>query len=556
MICDSQHPDCISNHWLMVFVAEQLAGGGSILHNDRYYWPIGDAPVLAGNGGEGFVYLVFHQIFGWPTGAVAHLFCTLVFGGMSIWLLARVAGVGRWAALVPAAAISTAPYIVGELDAGRFSQVNTGWMWLTLAAGLMLLQKPSAKTATALGLSGAITCFFYWYYGWFAFVALCLIGGAFWVLGARMPWKHIGLAAAVGAIAIAPWAWLFTSGWGAIPGTDEAFPPAMALLDSTFPSLPFQLDRDIGTIALLPWVLGLAGAIAACRPGARPLPRALLLVWLCFTLLAMGPAFTGAPYTWLYGLAAPLKRFWWPLRHTIVATGMWSILAALALDRILKPRFKPIGLLVALSTPIFLSWQGAITHPRVTRLQWPAPGYEQLRDAPKGVVVEPPLNPAVTGTQQHLLSQLTHKKPMLTGHAMWVDRVRPPAWDNFMESSPLLHGLQQMELGHLGPTLRFDDAEIGRLSSQGVRWFVLNRSAFPLRLKPVVQAYRHVFTTLFGPPIHATSHLQVWDATRWTGITEVAIPALVWPSQITPAGPTQPLTAKRPMDPVFVVGRR
>jgi hypothetical protein len=59
MICDSQHPDCISNHWLMVFVAEQLAGGGSILHNDRYYWPIGDALCWPGTGEKASSILCF-----------------------------------------------------------------------------------------------------------------------------------------------------------------------------------------------------------------------------------------------------------------------------------------------------------------------------------------------------------------------------------------------------------------------------------------------------------------------------------------------------------------
>ena len=50
---DWRHPDCLGNHWLLVWVAEQIRSGGSLLHNDLYYWPFGDAPWLAGNGSEG-----------------------------------------------------------------------------------------------------------------------------------------------------------------------------------------------------------------------------------------------------------------------------------------------------------------------------------------------------------------------------------------------------------------------------------------------------------------------------------------------------------------------
>ena len=73
MVCNWMHPDCISNNWLLVWVAEQLAAGESIAHNDRYYWPIGDAPVLAGNGSEGVLYSLLHWLLGWPTASVWYL---------------------------------------------------------------------------------------------------------------------------------------------------------------------------------------------------------------------------------------------------------------------------------------------------------------------------------------------------------------------------------------------------------------------------------------------------------------------------------------------------
>ena len=41
------HPDNLSNHWLLVWVAERVMSGESLLHNDTYYWPVGDAPLEA-----------------------------------------------------------------------------------------------------------------------------------------------------------------------------------------------------------------------------------------------------------------------------------------------------------------------------------------------------------------------------------------------------------------------------------------------------------------------------------------------------------------------------
>ena len=133
MVCNWMHPDCISNHWLLVWVAEQMSEGQSILHNDRYYWPIGDAPVLAGNGSEGVLYTLVHGLLGWPAGATAYLTAILVLNGMGGWALGRAMGAKPWPALIPAAAAISSPYLLGELGAGRFSQVSIGWMLLTLA---------------------------------------------------------------------------------------------------------------------------------------------------------------------------------------------------------------------------------------------------------------------------------------------------------------------------------------------------------------------------------------------------------------------------------------
>ncbi len=558
LLCEPMHPDCISNHWLMVFVAEQLGAGEGILRNNQYYWPVGDAPVLGGNGAEGVSYALLHALLGWPTSAVFYALILLTLAGVGGWVLGRAAGASPWTALIPASVLGCSPYLMGELSAGRMSQVSVVWMLLTIAAGLHLLNKPSQRAAIALGVAGAITAFFYWYYSWFALLALVVVFLVHRLHGKALPWKHLVIAGAIAGVIIAPWAAVFISEWSSIPGTAEAFPPPQAHLDSAWPYVPFlgATHNHLGALPIIPWVIGMIGVVLSLRRGSCAMTRSLVAMWLVFSLLAMGPAFDGAPYTVLYGLAAPLERFWWPVRHVVVVQAALAVLAARVLNRWAGSWGRTACVAIAISSPVSLWLQGQPTHPSMIEIKWPAPGYDELLEQPAGVVVEPPLAPAAAGTQQHLLFQMTHEKPLLSGHALWVDRVRPAEWDAFMASSALLRGMQALERCELSGELRFGPEEIPLLQAQGVRWFVVNRSAFPFSMKPVVQAYHSLFRGLFGEPVIRRQGLSIWDAANWTGRTSIPVPSCTWPQNLVPAGPSHPLTAKRPTDPTFVVKRR
>ena len=130
------HPDNLGNHWLLVWVAERLGSGESILHNTQYYVPIGDYPWLAGNGSEGFLYAPFHWLLGFTSrcctsgGAVL---CGDRFGG---YLIAIQAGASRWAGLIGSTILTSSGFWTREMNAGRFSQLDG--MWLLLSLGLFL----------------------------------------------------------------------------------------------------------------------------------------------------------------------------------------------------------------------------------------------------------------------------------------------------------------------------------------------------------------------------------------------------------------------------------
>lgn len=566
------HPDCLSNHWLLAWVAEQVASGQSVLHNDRYYWPVGDAPVLAGNGGEGFLYLPFHLIWDWPTAVLPYALLVLCLNGLGGYALARAAGAKPWAALVAVGVTGLSPFVLVEVSSGRFSQSSICWLLFFLASWLRLLERPSAARAVLSGLLLAATSFFYWYYGLFGVIAGAVLLAGAALGGARPPLRALLIFSASFLVSIGPWAVIFLRYWSQIPGTTEAdlFPHPEALHQATWPVLPF-LVRDgarMGhAMAAGPWFLGLAGvglALWPRRSDGAPAPwrgataRALVAVWLLFWALSLGPLGTLSPYNLIYGLADPLRRFWWPVRHTVVAQAAWATLAALALSALPGrwARLAPVlALGLVLASPWSLSRQGARTDVTITELKLPPPVYPALAELPGAVLLELPLSAAASGTQQQLIYQRYHRKILLGGHAQWVDRVRPPAWDAFVAANSFLSALQRYERGESGEEFAFDSADLEALRARGVAWVSLNRELFPLSLRPLVDGYRALFTALFGDPTLRDPAMQVFDTSKWTGQSRLEVSDFRWPDGLVPGGPSQPVNGKRPRSPVFGKGR-
>jgi len=556
------HPDCLSNHWLLAWVAEQLSSGGSLLHNDRYYWPVGDAPLLAGNGAEGFLYLPFHLAVGWPAGVTGYLLAVLTANGVAGWVLARAAGAGPWAALLGAAATGRWAYTLQEAGSGRFSQVSVFWLLFFLAAWLGFLAQPDRRRALGAAALLAATSFFYWYYGLFGVLA----GGVLLVVRGRgaPPVRLLATFAGTFLLLIGPWAVLFIQPWSSIPGTGDelmVFPHPEALRDATLPVLPFRVGegRLAGHAMVAPlWLLGLAGAALSMRRALRGdrLALGLLLCWLVFAALALGPAFTRAPYTVLYGLAAPLRRFWWPVRHLAVAVPLWGVFAALALSATpVRGRWRALipltALGVAASIGPLLRSQGAPAVAHLTTVSLPHRGLSALAKLPDGVLLEPPLSPEAASAQHHLALQILHGKTLLTGHAMWVRRVRPPAWDRFVAANSLLDGLQSIERGRGADRLVFDPADLAALEQQGVRWVSLNRALFTLNLRDLVHTYRRLFDALFGSPVIRDTGMWVWDVSNWTGRSDVLVGPFTWPPGLPQGGPDRPVQGRRPKSAIF-----
>lgn len=549
-LCNFVHPDCLGNHWLMVWVAEQLAHGRGILHNDAYYWPFGDAPWLAGNGSEGIAYLPLHLLLGWPLGSNVHLVGLLALNGLAAYALARACGASEPAAasVVPAGSILV--YAVHEMGAGRFSQVSFCWLGFFLAAWIALLRAPS--TARGLGAAAllAVTSLFYWYYAFFGVMAGAVLLAV--LPRSRAQARPLALFAVAYLVLIGPLLWLFLSNWQAIPGTaEDVFPHPETEGDSAWPVVPFLAAAGRHAGRVLPFTVCAMACVAAFQREHRRVALGLAAVAALFGALMAGTLWEGGPYERIYALAGPLRRFWWPYRHVVVLNLAVLALAALGVDVLLAQVKRAsvataLVLLLGLSVPLQLSAQGAPWRAQFGRTAWPEPFYAGLADRPGTILIEPPFAPEVANAQSGLMYQLLHGKQLIGGHALWVARVRPAGWDDFVAKNTFLTALQRLERAELTDgRFQFEAADLQALIDAGAQTAVVNREYFPLVMKDLVEAYLEVFGALFGAPVARNKRAAAFDTTRWTGATDVKVGDLAWPARVRPGGPVLPIQAPR-----------
>ena len=445
------------------------------------------------------------------------------------------------------------------------------WLAFFFAAWLRFLERPTHKSAgLAAGLL-ALSSLFYWYYGLFG-----VLGGAVllltWLPGRGLPGpgEHRRRLAALATFAasylllIAPLLFVYLRYWASIPGTGEdQFPHPESIGDSTFPGVPFLVSGGRHAGRALPLSTCLLAFVALLDVTRR---RMVLGLWgfvLLFAALMAGALLPFGPYELIYGLAGPLRRFWWPYRHVVGMNLGLIALAAIGADtagawiarrKPLLARYGlPCAVLLALSIPLQLSVQGAPWNAQFSKVDLTDPFYPALRDAPGTLIAEPPFAPEVASAQTPLIYQLQHGKTLLAGHALWVARVRPGAWDDMVAKNSFLRHLQHMERGELGDRFTFTGADLQALIDAGARTWVINQEYFPAQLKPLVVRYDALFDALFGEPFARGKRVKAWDAGAWSGLTEVTLPPFTWPTTMRFGGPTLALQAPRPPSIAFSI---
>jgi len=544
------HPDCLGNHWLLVWVAERVLSLESLLHNPNYYAPIGDAPWLAGNGSEGILYAPFHALWGWPLGANLYFLSICTFNGLGAYAFGRSIGGGRFGSLLVVVAIGFSPYLTQELSSGRFSQANVGFFLCSLALFFHLLEKPSKKAAVALAFFGAATCLFYFYYGFFlGLIALARLAHKT-VKKEPLP-REFWLACAMGLALVLPLLWLYASHWEQIPGTSEnLFPhPESRLHASSWAPRNWIVGKG-RMVAMSQSLSLLILASLACFYGRKGAPSRLFLLAMAFLawVLCLGPH--GGLYTALYGLHPALQRFWWPMRHTLILTTMVAALATRAIPVRWENKKWPVLLLV-LSVPLSFRAQGLVLHAKTSSISLPPLLYQSLGQKDGEMLLQTPLNPRLNSTQTPLITQFFHKKKMLNGHAPWVDRVRPKAWDSLVENNSFLAGLKDFEGGKRKGKVEFKAEDLNELVDFGLRYLVVDQEFYLLKLRPLVASTRSAFRDLFGPPVLRGKRAWVFDTANWNQKTTFDFPQWTWPKGLHPGKDGQTINGRRPPSVLF-----
>lgn len=520
-----QHPDMISNHWLYRWVAEQLAQGGSLLHNDRYYLPVGDAPWLAGNGNDAVLAAPLLWLLGWPFGVTVWTLLTLTLNGVSGWAFCRASGADRHASLLGAVTLTLCTYTLGELGAGRLAQAPLYWSGFFLALWRQQLDDPTWRRGLLAGLCFGGAAFTYPYQGLWA----AMMGLGLWT--ARPGLLAILRTAPTTALGCLPLG-IFLSRWSSIPGTAEGTFPHPITVDSGLPwtwlfsSVPEPMQQ--GPVPLIVLVLVVAGLVKAPRTRWT---WTLLGIAGVFFVLALGPELRTAggeltgvpgPFAWFYGAAAPLRRFWWPYRQAwmvllallpIAATGLVWVRGELGLTPL---RFAT--LLVALLVGESVVRGDSRGVPVST---WAPPlAYARLQDLPDGALLELPLATPWTRSQQSLSYQWVHGRALVNGHAMWVPRVRPDAWDAWVADNRFLHQLSELSLGRGGALLTVTAEDLAALADAGVRYISVNPEYYQGEFLALAPLHRTLLQTLFGDPVVSEGEfLKIHDLTRWTGLS-------------------------------------
>ena len=552
------HPDNLANQWLLPWAVDTVRAGGDLLHTTAYYWPVGDRPLLSGDGSQALFYAPFHVLFGWPAATPVYAGMVLFFNGVAAWVLARTVLPRQSAALVAVPIVGLSSFVAMELSAGRFSQAAVWPLLFFFAAWWRHLLRPTVSTALSSGALLALTAFSYWYYGWFGVLGGTVLWavhhGRQMVTDLRANILGHGLFAVSFLLLLGPWAALFISHWAGVPGAAEtAFPPASASIDR-LPFEPVLGAADPARTSALQSAVAmlLAGAGVAVSWSSRRL-RPFVALLVVFVGLGWGPAFSGAPYTLLYGLTAALRRFWWPIRHVVVVQASLAVLAAgglaWAAQRWPRARLVPVGLTGVMAALVV---QGAPIRIEHSPLSFPPEGYAELASMAPGVVLQVPLAPAVTGTNDAMLHQLAHGHPQVMGHSPWVARARPPAWDRWLAEDALLSRIAALEVGGWkGGPFEVPQGAVASLVDSGVRWIVVDRTLVPLKLKTLVRCEDALFDGLFGRPVVRTSDVVIWDTHAYTGNPVVVLPAFSWPEGLHPAGPEWPLASRRPDSPML-----
>ena len=409
--------DAMGTQWFYAYPGWALDGRTGWASTELLFHPWGKEVFLhtGGNLLDAVLAMPLRAVFGPILGYNLFLVALCAFNAFAAARFAAAWGLRRPAQLVAAALFVLAPYHLYELEWGRPTQALTGFIPLALA---LLRERRGASAGVCIALAG----WTYWYGG----IVLGFAAAALLIVELREPGRRAtlrawGVAAAVSLALVAPAAvpMLAALDAGQVPGLltvadgglatqteqgDVQGQFALNVLGQLRVETPDGFAETHRLVPPLALVFVLAGAAALGRRALGP-----LVVVLVGATLAVGPAFRAGElwldnpaYLALVEHVDLFRRWWWPVRATVLVVLGAAVLAGGALQRL---RHGPwLGL------PLAVAWCWG----SAPLSAWDADPGDALRclaDAPDGAVIDLPL----VKDQRHLWDQVTHDKPQLGG---------------------------------------------------------------------------------------------------------------------------------------------
>jgi hypothetical protein len=555
-----EHPDNLGNQWLFWGLWENISKAQDIwvLHNSLYYHPIGDSPWLAGNAMDSVFALPLTMIFGWPISANLYTFGVFFAIGICGFHLGQRIRYSFWSSIFLGCTIQSSTYLLHHANAGRFSQLNIVFLLLGITFFIEIFQSETweirKKNFWKLPVSLLFCGIGYWYYLWF----FGIFAGCYTLFYCRTRQKgtQILMSAVASLLLCLPFLLVYLYHWSEIPGTDENFPSPHAVqnsLELVFPLFvytdhPQKILCSEGITVFL--FLGFLLLQKHNRENWKYIAcwGSVALVGLVLSMGVHTPL-----YELIYGHVSVLQRFWWPSRHIVLYKIAIAILAAKGFDLWMPKNTKWSIRIAAIATPFCLMLQGLGTYGVWVSTFDTIVEYEDknLPFSKDVVLIQPPLSPKVAKSQIPLLYQTFHHRKILTGHALWVDRVRPLAWDEYMREHDFFRQLLDYEEGNSQGTIVYNQNMHLQMIGDQTVILAIDPMLFPQSHQSVKNAYRDMAFQLFGQPVYQNKNVLMWDIRNWNGRELMRMSNFSWPTFVTAGDGNFPISSDVPKNQVL-----
>ena len=396
----------------------------------------------------------------------------------------------------------------------------------------------------------------YWYYLWFFGIFAGVY--ALYYCRTRERLLFLGKTALVSLLLCLPFLAFHLYYWSEIPGTGEEFPSPHAIRDSLEFAFPLFVYADQPLKLLFSegiTVFLFLGVLLFQRKKQERQHWIFVACWSSVVLLGLVLSLgVHTPlYELIYGNISVLQRFWWPSRHILLYKIALAVLAAKGFDLWVPKNTEWSVRIAALSVPFCLMLQGLGTYGVWISTFDTVVEYEDknLPFSKDVVLIQPPLSPKVAKSQLPLIYQTFHHRRMLTGHALWVDRVRPQEWDDYIQEHAFFRQLIEYEEGNNSGAIVYNQNMHLKMIGDQTVILVRDPRLFPQSHQRIKNAYRDMAFQLFGQPVYQKNNVLMWDIRNWNGKEYSNVTRFFWPNSVKAGDGNFPISSEVPKNQVL-----